>query len=43
MTLALKELHVKTYPSLLIVHLNRFKNLDGKKIKNSDPIQYNAV
>jgi len=43
MALALKELHIKTYPSLLIVHLNRFKNFDGKKIKNSDPIQYNPI
>lgn len=35
MALALKQLHVKTYPSILILHLNRFKSIDNKKSKNS--------
>lgn len=40
MALALKELQVKKFPSILILHLNRFKTVDHKKIKNNDPIQY---
>lgn len=42
MALALKELHVKTFPSVLVLHLNRFKTVDNKKVKNSDPILYSA-
>ena len=28
------------FPPILVLHLNRFKNVDGKKMKNSDPILY---
>jgi ubiquitin C-terminal hydrolase len=31
------------FPPVLVIHLNRFKNLDGKKVKNNDPILYNEV
>ena len=41
MALAIKELDIKVYPPILILQLNRFKNYEGKKIKNSDPIAYN--
>jgi ubiquitin C-terminal hydrolase len=41
MALALKEMKVKTFPDILIIHLNRFKTVDGKKMKNNDPIVYN--
>ena len=40
MGLALKELHVKTFPSILVLHLNRFKTVEERKVKNNDPIQY---
>lgn len=40
MTLALKELEIKMFPPILILHLNRFKNIDGKKMKNNEPIVY---
>lgn len=43
MGLALKELHVKAFPSILILHLNRFKTFEHKKIKNNDPIQYQEI
>jgi len=36
-------MHVKTFPSLLVLHINRFKNLDGKKQKNNEPILYSEV
>lgn len=41
MALALKELQVRMFPPVLVIHLNRFKNLEGKKVKNNDPILYN--
>lgn len=41
MALALKELQVRMFPPALVIHLNRFKNLEGKKVKNNDPILYN--
>lgn len=40
MALALKELHVKTFPEVLVLHLNRFKTVDHKKVKNCEPIMY---
>ena len=43
MALALKELQVKKFPPILILHLNRFKTVDNKKIKNNDPIQYGQI
>ena len=43
MGLALKELHVNTFPPLLVLHLNRFKTVLEKKTKNSEPIKYEKV
>lgn len=43
MALALKELHVKVFPSLLILHLNRFKTVENRKVKNGEPILYSAT
>lgn len=42
MALALKELHVKTFPPILVFHLNRFKTVDNRKVKNCEPILYSA-
>jgi ubiquitin C-terminal hydrolase len=43
MALALKELHVKAFPPILVIHLNRFKTVDNKKVKNCESIMYQPV
>lgn len=43
MGLALKQMSVKRFPDILILHLNRFKTVEGKKVKNNDPITYKEV
>ena len=40
MALAFKELEIKSYPPILILHLNRFKTVEDRRMKNSEPIQY---
>jgi ubiquitin C-terminal hydrolase len=40
MALAIKELDIRMFPPVLVLHLNRFKNHEGRKIKNSEPIAY---
>jgi hypothetical protein len=40
MRLAYKRMVIEKFPKILIVHLNRFKNEDGKKVKNNEPIEY---
>lgn len=40
MRLALKQLNIKKLPKILIIHLNRFKNDGNKKVKNSEPVEY---
>ena len=40
MRLAFKQLKVNKLPQYLIIHLNRFKNDAGGKVKNNEPINY---
>lgn len=41
MALASKEMWIKQYPPILILHLNRFKTVEDKRVKNNEPIFYN--
>ena len=40
MRLAYKQLSIAQLPKVLIIHLNRFKAENNKKVKNCDPIEY---
>ena len=43
MALAFKELRIHRYPNILLLHLNRFKTVNEKKVKNNDPVAYREV
>ena len=43
MALAYKQLHVNKFPPILILHLNRFKTVNDKKVKNNEAVAYNEV
>jgi ubiquitin carboxyl-terminal hydrolase 4/11/15 len=40
MRLALKQLSIEVYPRVLMIQLKRFKQLNGKKVKNNEIILY---
>lgn len=43
MRLALKELKIYSYPKTLILQLKRFKEQNGKKVKNNETVWYPEV
>jgi ubiquitin C-terminal hydrolase len=43
MRLANKQLSIEAYPKVLMLQLKRFKQVNGKKVKNNEVIQYPEV
>lgn len=43
MALAYKQMHIKAFPQILVIHLNRFKTVNEQKVKNNDPIIYEEI
>lgn len=41
--MAFKQMHIDKFPKIFIIHFNRFKNANGKKVKNSEPIEYHEI
>ena len=43
MRLANKQLSIEAYPKVLMLQLKRFKQVNGKKVKNNEVIQYPEI